>query len=163
MQFQLVSKIWHYFNINNSTLWFWGNQRRKSHKPASIFWFPLPLSFFPPGSLVCNKLVIQAHGIERNDLMLYVKVFYGHTADNRQVGGGQLCGIMLSMTDLCRQQTLCKSPSYTLSCSFTEVTLIQAVFDLALSCCSFSISFLFLLPGGHTRLLLTSTTPCLVL
>lgn len=123
---------------------------------------PTLMPFFPPKSLVNNKLVSQALGVKRNDLVLSVKVFYRHTADNRQTGG-ELCGIMLSVTDLYRQQTLSKSPSYTLSCSFTEVTLIQAVFDLALSCCSFLLSFLFLLPGGHTRLLLTSTTPCLIL
>lgn len=99
-----------------------------------------------------SKLVLQALVTKRNDCSYCQSVLLMYSAptglaDNRRAGGNSvaLCCLWLiyigNILSPFLSPFLSLSPllSHTLWCDFTVVTLIQAHFDLALSCCSFSL------------------------
>lgn len=89
-----------------------------------------------------SKLLLQALVTKRNDCSYCQSVLLMYSAptglaDNRKAGGNSVALCCLRLIYIGNRLSL--ALSHTLWCDFTVVTLIQAHFDLALSCCSFSL------------------------
>lgn len=158
----------------NTMLWLCHDWRGKLHSLAQAF----QSTFEPPPHHLTNrqqqsKLVLQARVTKKGMIALTVKVFYWCTVlqqarqiIGRQAGGNSVALCCLRLFYIGNIPSLFSlHPSHTLWCDFTVVTLIQAHFDLALSCCSFLAPSRYHppLPGVHTLQLLTPTTPRLIL
>lgn len=89
-----------------------------------------------------SKPLLQALVTKRNDCSYCQSVLLMYSAptglaDNRKAGGNSVALCCLRLIYIGNKHSL--ALSHTLWCDFTVVTLIQAHFDLALSCCSFSL------------------------
>lgn len=108
-------------------------------------------SHCPPQQSLTNsekqsKPPLQALVTKRNDCSHCQSVLWMYSAPtgrahNRKAGGNSvaLCCLPLIYIGNTLSLLLFLPLSHTLWCDFTVVTLIQAHFDLALSCCSFSL------------------------